>query len=72
MRTTASVGGHPVHMMVVHFPMAFLMGSAAFGRRRGSRTAPAMNVLLLELLAVALLLMISGLFGGSLVLEEIA
>jgi uncharacterized membrane protein len=29
MRTTASVGGHPVHMMVVHFPMAFLMGSAA-------------------------------------------
>ena len=31
MRTTASVGGHPVHMMVVHFPMAFLMGSAAFG-----------------------------------------
>src|SRR5260370_39150119 len=30
MRTTASVGGHPVHMMVVHFPMAFLMGSAAF------------------------------------------
>jgi uncharacterized membrane protein len=30
MRTTASVGGHPVHMMVVQFPMAFLMGSAAF------------------------------------------
>ena len=29
MRTTASVGGHPVHMMVVHFPMAFLMGSVA-------------------------------------------
>jgi uncharacterized membrane protein len=139
MRTTASVGGHPVHMMVVHFPMAFLMGSAAFdvaaavglavpavvagyllvaglatgilaaapgavdfvttvrpagGRsaskaichavlsmgslalfalawflRRDLSTAPAMNVLLLELLAVALL-MISGLFCGSLVLED--
>ena len=139
MRTTASVGGHPVHMMAVHFPMAFLMGSAAFdvaaavglavpavvagyllvaglatgilaaapgvvdfvttvrpagGRsaskaichavlsmgslalfalawflRRDLSTAPAMNVLLLELLAVALL-MISGLFGGSLVLED--
>jgi uncharacterized membrane protein len=37
--------------------------------RRDLSTAPAMNVLLLELLAVALL-MISGLFGGSLVLED--
>ena len=139
MRTTASVGGHPVHMMVVHFPMAFLMGSvafdigAAFGvavplvvsgyllvaglatgvlaavpgavdfvtsvRPRGGRqankafrhavlsmaslgvfafawfqrrdvaAAPSMNVLLIEVLGVALL-MISGLLGGSLVLED--
>jgi uncharacterized membrane protein len=139
MRTTASVGGHPVHMMVVHFPMAFLMGSvgfdvaAAFGfavplvvpgylllaglatgvlaavpgavdfvttvrlgggrqankavrhaalsmaslgvfafawfQRREVAAAPSMNVLLMELLGVALL-MISGLLGGSLVLED--
>lgn len=25
-RTKASIGGHPLHMMVVHFPMAFLIG----------------------------------------------
>ncbi len=30
MRTAASVGGRPVHMMVVHFPIALLMGSVAF------------------------------------------
>lgn len=30
MRTTASVGRHPVHMMVVHSPMAFVMGRVAF------------------------------------------
>jgi len=141
MRTAASVGGHLglVHMMVVHFPMAVLIGSAvldvaaavglagppvvavyllvaglstgilaavpgavdfvttvrpagersvgkairpavlsmgsltlfafAWFRRRDLSSAPAMNVLLLELLAVALL-MISGLVGGSLVLED--
>ncbi len=27
MRTTASIRGHPVHMMLVHFPMAFLVGA---------------------------------------------
>lgn len=37
MRTKASMGGHPVHMMLVHFPVAFLIGgfaadvAAAFG-----------------------------------------
>jgi uncharacterized membrane protein len=30
MRTRASVGGHPVHMMIVHFPMAFLIGAFLF------------------------------------------
>jgi uncharacterized membrane protein len=37
--------------------------------RRNLSTAPTLNVLWLELFAVALL-MISGLFGGSLVLED--
>ena len=139
MRTTASVGGHPVHMMVVHFPMAFLIGSVAGdvaaalglavppvvagylligglatgvlaaapgavdfvttvrpagGRpatkaighavlsmgalgvfalawylRRDVARAPTMSVLLTELIGGALLL-IGGLFGGSLVLED--
>lgn len=27
MRTAASFAGHPIHMMLVHFPMAFLMGA---------------------------------------------
>lgn len=30
MRTTASIFGHPVHMMLVHFPMAFLIGGFGF------------------------------------------
>ena len=30
MRTTASVGGHPIHMVVVHFPMVILTRSTAF------------------------------------------
>lgn len=30
MRTTASLGGHPLHMMIVHFPMGFLIGAASF------------------------------------------
>ena len=30
MRTIASVFGHPVHMMLVHFPMAFLIGGFGF------------------------------------------
>jgi uncharacterized membrane protein len=30
MRTRASLGGHPLHAMLVHFPLAFLIGAFAF------------------------------------------
>jgi uncharacterized membrane protein len=29
MRTTASLGGHPLHVMIVHFPIGFLIGAAS-------------------------------------------
>jgi hypothetical protein len=30
MRTRAALGGHPVHAMLVHFPLAFLVGAFGF------------------------------------------
>jgi len=30
MRATASIGGHPLRLMIVHFPMAFLMRALLF------------------------------------------
>jgi uncharacterized membrane protein len=30
MRTRAALGGHPVHAMLVHFPLAFLVGAFTF------------------------------------------
>jgi uncharacterized membrane protein len=30
MRTRAALGGHPVHAILVHFPLAFLVGAFAF------------------------------------------
>jgi hypothetical protein len=30
MKTKASIMGHPVHMSLAHFPMAFLIGAFAF------------------------------------------
>jgi len=52
MRSTASVSGHPIHPMLVGFPVAYLLGSAALnlwarasGRRRLHDTARDLNTL---------------------------
>jgi len=59
MKTTASIMGHPVHMALAHFPVAFLIGTFAFdmaARVLGNR----------ELSSVAAYLLVAGVGTGLL------
>jgi uncharacterized membrane protein len=59
MKTRASIMGHPVHMGLAHFPVAFLIGAFAFD-------AVAKTLRIGELVAVAAYLLMVGVATGVL------
>jgi len=64
MKTKASIMGHPVHMSLAHFPVAFLIGAFAFGvAAKVSANG--------QLASVAAHLLVVGLVAGVLILETL-
>jgi uncharacterized membrane protein len=59
MKTTASIMGHPVHMALAHFPVAFLIGTFAFDVAAKVFGNP-------ELVSLAAYLLVAGMATGVL------
>src|SRR5436190_440949 len=65
--STAAIAGHPIHPMMVELPIAFLIAawSLIVRRRRPAATVPGSATALSAIMAI--LLVVTGWYGGELV-----